>query len=57
MRHAEAEDVVCDDGFWLRTFLEAPDGAIIDCRDVTWANCAGRNPLLGNIVDCCQSSD
>jgi hypothetical protein len=36
----------------MRTFLDALDRSIVDCRELRGANWTGRSPLLGSIVRC-----
>lgn len=36
----------------MRTFLDALERSIVDCRELRGANWAGRSPRLGSIVWC-----
>jgi hypothetical protein len=36
----------------MRTFLDALERSIVDCRELKGTNCVGRSPLLGSIVKC-----
>jgi hypothetical protein len=43
--------------FGMRTFLEALDRSIVDCRKANGAKWAGRSPLLGSIAMCRLQSE
>lgn len=36
----------------MRTFFDALDRSMVDCRELRGTNWTGRNPLLGSIVRC-----